>query len=95
MFMAENVMQEENIKHVASKRFIDPETKKPMEWEIKCIDSQRDEELRKACTKRLEVTGKKGQYTKKWTGISTQGCFLLNVQYSLTYMMQSFKTLTK
>ena len=50
MFMAENVMQEENIKHVASKRFIGiRETEKPMEWEIKCIDSQRDEELRKAC----------------------------------------------
>lgn len=79
MFMAENVMQEENIKHVASKRFIDPETKKPMEWEIKCIDSQRDEELRKACTKRLEVTGKKGQYTKemdwdKYTGMLSVEC---------------------
>lgn len=65
MFMAQNAIQEENIKHVVSKRFINPETKKPQEWEIKTIDSQRDEELRKACTKRLEVPGRKGQFTKE------------------------------
>lgn len=79
MFMAENVLQEENIKHVASKRIINPETKKPAEWEIKAIDSQRDEELRKACTKRLEIPGRKGQFTKetdfdKYTGMLAVEC---------------------
>lgn len=63
-FMAQNAVQEENIKFVASKRFVDEKTKEPIEWEIKAIDSQRDEELRKSCTKRLELPGKKGQYTK-------------------------------
>ena len=63
-FMAQNAVQEENIKFVASKRFIDEKTKEPIEWEIKAIDSQRDEELRKSCTQRLEIKGKKGQYTK-------------------------------
>lgn len=63
-FMAQNAVQEENIKFVASNRFIDEKTKKPIEWELKCVDSQKDEELRKSCTKTIEVRGKKGQYTK-------------------------------
>lgn len=78
-FMAENIIQEENVKYAVSKRIIDPETKKPVEWEIKCVDSQRDEELRKLCTKRLEVPGKKGQFTKetdfdKYVGLLTVEC---------------------
>ena len=52
-FMAQNVVQEENIEYVASKRFIDEKTKKPIAWELRCLDSQRDEELRKSCTKRF------------------------------------------
>ena len=80
-FFAENAIQEENIKYVASKRFIDPETKKPMEWELKAIDSQRDEELRKMCTKRLEIPGKKNQFTKdtdfdKYLGMLTVECIV-------------------
>ena len=39
-FMAQNVVQEENIKYVVSKRFIDEETKKAIAWELKCLDSQ-------------------------------------------------------
>lgn len=79
MFMAQNAMQEENTKYAASKRFIDPATKKPVEWEIKAIDSVRDEELRKSCTRRVEIPGKKNQYTKdidfdKYTGILAVEC---------------------
>ena len=40
-FMAQNVVQEENIEYVASKRFIDEKTKKPIAWELRCLDSQR------------------------------------------------------
>lgn len=77
-FLSQNAIQEENIKYVASKRFID-ENKKPMEWELKCIDSQRDEDLRKSCTKRLEVPGKKGQFTRetdfdKYVGLLAVEC---------------------
>ena len=78
-FMAQNVVQEENIEYVASKRFIDEKTKKPIAWELRCLDSQRDEELRKSCTKRLEVPGRKGQFTKdtdfdKYVGLLTVEC---------------------
>lgn len=78
-FMAENVIQEENEKYAVSKRIIDPETKKPVEWEIKCVDSQRDEELRKSCTKKIGIPGKKGQFTKetdfdKYVGLLAVEC---------------------
>ncbi len=54
-------------------------TKKPIAWELRCLDSQRDEELRKSCTKRLEVPGRKGQFTKdtdfdKYVGLLTVEC---------------------
>lgn len=80
-FMAQNVVQEENIKYVASKRFIDEETKKPIAWELKCLDSQRDEELRKSCTKKVEILGRKGQYTKetdfdKYVGLLAVECIV-------------------
>lgn len=61
-FFAQNALQVENIKYVASKRFLD-EKKKPMKWEIKSITSQEDEELRKQCTKRVPVSSKRNQFT--------------------------------
>lgn len=61
-FLAENAIKVQNIKFVASKRFID-ENKKPIEWEIRCLTSKEDEEIRKECTKRVQVPGKRGQYT--------------------------------
>lgn len=60
-FMAQNVVKEDNIKFVASKRFV--EKGKPIKWEIKCITSSEDEMIRKSCTKRLPVPGKKNMYT--------------------------------
>ena len=61
-FLAENALKVENIKHIVSKRFIG-EDGKPMEWEIACINYTEDENLRKACTKRIPVPGKRGQFT--------------------------------
>ena len=61
-FLAENALKVENIKHIVSKRFLG-EDNKPMEWEIACINSTEDENLRKACTKRIPVPGKRGQFT--------------------------------
>lgn len=62
-FLSQNAVAIENTKCVVSKRFLD-EKKKPIEWEICCITSSEDEELRKECTKRIPVPGKKGQYTR-------------------------------
>lgn len=61
-FFAENALKVENIKYVASKRFLD-DKKKPIQWEIRSLTSKEDEELRKECTKRVPVNGKRGQYT--------------------------------
>lgn len=63
-FLAENALPVENIKFAASRRFLSPD-KKPMEWEIKAISSTDDEALRKACTKRVPVPGKKNQFQRE------------------------------
>lgn len=63
-FLSQNAIKVENIKHVASKRFIN-EDGAPMEWEIACISSKDDEALRKSCTKRIPVPGKRNQYTQE------------------------------
>lgn len=62
-FLKGNALAVENVKFVASKRFINPKTKKPMEWEIKPIETVTDEQIRKECTKKVPVAGKRGQYT--------------------------------
>ena len=61
-FLAQNAIKVDNVKYVASKRFVDADGK-PMEWEISCITSTEDEALRKSCTRRVQVPGKKYQYT--------------------------------
>ena len=61
VFMAGNAKNDENVKYVASKRFV--ANGKPVEWEIRAIDSDLDEALRKQCTKKVPVAGKRGQYT--------------------------------
>lgn len=63
-FLAQNALKTENEKYVASKRFLD-DRKKPVKWEIQTIPSTVDEDIRKACTKRIPVPGKKGQYTQE------------------------------
>ena len=63
-FLAQNAVKVENVKVVVSKRFLD-KNKKPVEWEIQAITSSEDEALRKDCTKRVPVTGKKEQYTQE------------------------------
>lgn len=63
-FLAQNAVKVENAKHVASKRFLDKDGQ-PIPWEIACITSTEDEALRKACTKRVPVPGKRGQFTQE------------------------------
>jgi len=59
-FLAQNALKPENEKVVVSKRFVDPETEKPIEWEVAAITSEEDDLLRKDNTKRMPVPGKKG-----------------------------------
>ena len=53
----------ETVKYVASKRFAIKG--KPVEWEIKPIDSELDEAIRKECTKKVPIVGKRGQYNQE------------------------------
>ena len=77
VFMTGNANNDETVKYVASARFV--EKGKPVEWEIKSIDSDLDEALRKECTKRVAVPGKRGQYnqetdTDKYIGKMCAAC---------------------
>ena len=60
-FLAQNAIKVEIEKYVASKRFLNEEGK-PMEWEIGGINSEEDELLRKSCTKRVPVPGKRNAF---------------------------------
>lgn len=60
-FLSQNAIKVENVKYAASKRFVNEEGK-PMEWEITSITSEEDELLRKTCTKRVPVPGKRNMY---------------------------------
>ena len=61
--MSGNVNAVETVKYPASKRFA--KGGKPVNWEIKPIDSDLDETLRKECTKRVPIPGKRGQYNQE------------------------------
>lgn len=63
IFMAGNADKNETVKYVASKRFVDKG--KPVEWELKSIDSDLDEAIRKECTKKVPIVGKRGQYNQE------------------------------
>ena len=62
MFFAENVEQRENKKVEVSKRFKDKQGN-VLKWEIKPVTAEEDERIRKECTKRVPIPGKKNQYT--------------------------------
>lgn len=70
-FLAPNALGVENVKYIASPRFlsdqIDEKTKKPIPeaWEIKAISGTEDEALRKSCMKRVPVPGKRNQFQKE------------------------------
>lgn len=77
VFMAGNALKGDTVKFVASKRFT--VKGKPVQWEIKAIDSDTDEAIRKECTKRIPIAGKRGQYnnetdTDKYIGKMCVAC---------------------
>ncbi len=61
VFFAENVAKAEVVKYVASKRFKD-EKGNPVEWQIGCVTSDEDEAIRKSCTRKVPIPGKKNAY---------------------------------
>ena len=61
VFLAGNNAVAETTKVVISDRY--NVKGKPVSWEIKPVDSDTDEMLRKECTKKTPVPGKRGQYT--------------------------------
>ena len=65
-FLAGNVEKRENKKVVVSDRF--KVNGKPVEWELRSISAEEDEAIRKACTKRVPVVGKKNQFTQEFDG---------------------------
>lgn len=64
-FMVENVQMAQNVLYEASPRFKDPETGKAVLWELRCMGAEEEETIRKDCTKRVPVPGRRGQYTQE------------------------------
>jgi hypothetical protein len=63
-FLAGEAKKAENVFFAASPRFINNETGKPEQWEIKCISAKENSAIRKACMKTIPVPGgRKGQFT--------------------------------
>lgn len=76
-FLAQNAVQDETVKYPASKRFLDKG--KPVDWELQSITSEEDEQLRKSCTAKVAIPGKRGQYTQetdysKYLGLLAAKC---------------------
>ena len=60
-FLRQNAIQTENQKVIVSKRFVG-EDGKPIAWEVRSITTEEDEALRKECTTRKQVPGKKNLF---------------------------------
>lgn len=60
-FMRKNVKESDIEEYVASKRFVD-EDGKPVKWQLKCVPTSLDEQIRKDCTK--VTTNRRGQRTQ-------------------------------
>ena len=63
VFMTGAKNMNDTVKYVASKRF--KEKGKPVEWELKAVSSSLDEAIRKDCTKKVPIVGKRGQYNQE------------------------------
>ena len=61
-FLAQNADKPEAVEYIASKRF--KENGVPVPWKIQPVTSEVDEAIRKACTRQIEVPGKRGRFTK-------------------------------
>ena len=62
-FFAQNVVKPENVSYIASARF--QQEGKPVPWVIRCITGEQDDALRNSCMRRVQVTGRKNQFTRE------------------------------
>ncbi|NFG22693.1 phage portal protein [Clostridium botulinum] len=101
-FLAQNVVKEEIVKYVASKRF--KEDGKLIEWEISCVTSEEDEAIRKSCTRKVQVPGKKNMFTPetdydKYLGLLAVRCVkfpeLNNAELQNSYNVMGADSLLK
>lgn len=53
-FFAQNRVKQENVKVAISKRFLD-DNGKPIEWELRVVDTDEQEAIKKDCTRRVKV----------------------------------------
>lgn len=63
-FLKQNKEVKENVKVIVSDGFKD-EKGKPIPFEIKALTAMEDEAIRNACMKKVQVVGKKNQYTSE------------------------------
>lgn len=67
-FLAQNVAKMENRKIVVSNRFKD-ENGKPIEWEIRAVDSEENEELQRKAMVTVNVSGRRGATTREMDNV--------------------------
>lgn len=74
-FLAENAEKIENVKYVVSNRFKD-ENGKPVEWELRAISSEENDELQRRAMVNIPVVGQRGLYTRDIDQIKYVGLLL-------------------
>lgn len=62
-FLAQNKVKSDNVKFVVSKNFVD--NGKPIEWELRVLNADEDEAIRRESTRKVAVPGRKGAYTSE------------------------------
>lgn len=77
-FMIDN--KEEVIEYIASNRFKD-KSGNPVPWKLKTITAEENQAIRKDCYIKVQVTGKRGQFTKdfdsqKYLGLLAEKCIV-------------------
>lgn len=113
IFMAGNVATNDVVEYVASKRIGTPKLDKkgeptgeiiPEPWKLQAVESDLDEAIRKDCTKKVPIVGKRGQYnqetdTDKYIGrlcvASTVYPDLNNAELQDSYGVKSAEALLK
>lgn len=67
LFFADNVADVEEVGYVVSERFKDKKGN-PLEWKLRPVSAEKNNELKKLATKTVQVTGKPGQYRQNFDG---------------------------
>ena len=63
-FFAQNKIKTENVKFAVSKNFVGKDGK-PIEWELRALTADEDEEIRRASTRKVKTPGRSNTYTSE------------------------------